>query len=327
MAGHLARRGGQYLLVVVVLVLLNFLLPRLAPGSPIDFLMPPEVRAGASDEQISAVLDRFGFQDPLPVQFKRYAVGLLQGDFLTSVRYGRPVTEVIAERLPWTLLLVVGSVLVSTVVGAVAGFRSAWRRGSASDVGTLSVLMFLDSLPPFFVGLMFILVFSVWLGWFPVFGALPAVPATGVAFLGDVAIRATLPMATLTIAALGFIYLTARSAMVAELGEDYVMVASAKGLSDRAIRRHAQRNALLPVWTAAMLNIAVLSGATTVVETVFSYPGLGRLVYDAVLARDYPLLQGSFLVLALMVLVANLVADLTYPLLDPRVRRPQGQAS
>jgi peptide/nickel transport system permease protein len=326
MTGHLARRAGQYLLVILLLAALNFMLPRLAPGDPIDFLLPPDVASGVSEEQRQAVLARFGFDDPLPVQFQRYVVGLVQGDFLVSVRYGRPVTEVVADRLPWTVLLVVGAVALSTVIGTIAGFRSAWRRGSATDVGTLGVVMFLDALPPFFVGLLFILVFSVGLGLFPVFGALPSIPSTGVGFLADVAVRATLPMATLTVAALGFIYLTARSAMVSELNEDYVMVAEAKGLSDRAIRRHAQRNALLPVWTAAMLNVAVLFGATTVVETVFSYPGLGRLVYDAVLARDYPLLQGAFFVLALMVLLANLVADLVYPLLDPRVRRPRAAA-
>ncbi|HVM00092.1 MAG TPA: ABC transporter permease [Egibacteraceae bacterium] len=323
MAGHLARRIGQYLLVLVVLVMLNFLIPRLAPGDPIDFLLPPEVASGVTEEQRERVMARFGFDDPVHVQFWNYANGVARGDFLTSVRYGRPVTEVVLERLPWTLLIVLSAVLVSTVVGTVAGFRSAWRRGRATDVGTLSFVMFLDSLPPFFVGLLLILVFSVWLGLFPVFGALPSVPSTGVAFFADVAIRAALPTATLTIAALGFIYLTARSAMVSELGEDYVMVASAKGLPDGAIRRHAQRNALLPVWTAAMLNVAVLSGATTVVETVFAYPGLGRLVYDAVIARDYPVLQGAFFFLALMVLAANIIADLAYPLLDPRVRRPR----
>lgn len=325
MVGHLARRAGQYALVLLVLAVLNFLLPRLAPGDPIDFLVPPDV-GGASPELREEILGRFGLDEPLHVQFGAYLTNLVRGDFMISTRFGTPVTDIVLNRLPWTLLLVAGAVVVSTLIGAMAGFRAAWKRGKASDVGSLSLMMFLDSLPPFFVGLLFILVFSVSLGWFPVFGALPAVPSTGVGFLGDVAVRATLPMATLSIAALGFVYLTARSAMVAELGEDYVMVASAKGLSDRAIRRHAQRNALLPVWTAAMLNVAILSGATTVVETVFAYPGLGRLVYDAVLARDYPLLQGSFFVLALMVLAANIVADLVYPLLDPRVRR-QGAGS
>lgn len=325
MAGHLARRVGQYALVLFVLAVLNFLLPRLAPGDPIDFLVPPDV-GEVTPEIREDLLGRFGLDEPMHVQFVAYLSNLVRGDFMTSVRFGLPVTEVVMERLPWTLLLVLGAVLVSTVVGALLGFRAAWRRGSASDVGSLSVMMFLDSLPPFFVGLMFILVFSVTLGWFPVFGALPSVPSTGVGFLGDVAVRAALPMATLTIAALGFIYLTARSSMVSELGEDYVMVAAAKGLPNRAIRRHAQRNALLPVWTAAMLNVAVLSGATTVVETVFAYPGLGRLVYDAVIARDYPLLQGAFFVLALMVLAANIVADLVYPLLDPRVRRQGASA-
>lgn len=325
MAAHVTRRIGQYLLVLLVLAILNFVLPRLAPGDPIDFLVPPDVGV-ATPEQRAEILGRFGLDQPLPVQFTAYMTNLVRGDFGLSVRFGLPVTGIVMDRLPWTLLLVVVAVVVSTVLGAFLGFRAAWRRGSASDVGSLSIVMFLDSLPPFFVGLLLILIFSVTLGWFPVFGALPSIPSTGVGFLGDVAVRATLPAGTLTVAALGFIYLVARSAMVSELGEDYVMVAAAKGLPERSIRRHAQRNALLPVWTAAMLNIAVMSGATTVVETVFAYPGLGRLVFDAVIARDYPLLQGAFFVLALMVLVANIVADLVYPLLDPRVRRHGAKA-
>lgn len=166
-----------------------------------------------------------------------------------------------------------------------------------------------------------IFVFSVQLELLPVFGALPASGATGIGFVGDVAERLILPLVTLTLGYLGAGYLVARASLIGELQEDHVLMARAKGLDRRGVRRHAQRNALIPIATVTLVGIGTLVGGAAVVETVFSYPGLGRLVYDAVLARDYPLLQGAFLLLAVGVPLANFVVDLLYPLLDPRVRR------
>jgi peptide/nickel transport system permease protein len=214
-----------------------------------------------------------------------------------------------------------GSVVLSTIIGTLLGFRSAWRRGTAGDAGVLAGVMLLDSMPAFFLGLLLILVFSVQLDLLPIFGALPTVDTTGLALVGEVLRRLALPLTTLTLVSLGPVYLVARSALVSELQEDYVFMAEAKGLTDRDVRRHAQRNALLPVSTVTLVSLGALVGGAAVVETVFSYPGLGRLIYEAVLARDYPVLQGAFLLLAVGVIVANLVNDLLYPLLDPRVRR------
>jgi peptide/nickel transport system permease protein len=181
--------------------------------------------------------------------------------------------------------------------------------------------MLVDSMPPVFVGMLLILVFSVQLGWLPTFGAQITGDAEGLAFLAEVGERLVLPLGTLVLASIGPVYLVARSALVTELQEDYVLMAEAKGLSARDVRRHAQRNALLPVSTVTMIGLGTLVGGAAVVETVFSYPGLGRLIYESVLARDYPVLQGAFLLLAVGVLLANLVNDLLYPLIDPRVRR------
>lgn len=323
MLRHAARTVGQYALVLAAIVVLNFALPRLAPGDAVDYLIPPEQAGALTVEQRNRVLSAYGLDEPIPVQFERYVSGLARGDLQISIRYRQPVVDVIAERIGWTVLLVGSAVVLAMLIGTVLGFRSAWRRGRRSDVGTLSAVMLADSIPPFFVGMLLILVFSVGLGWFPVFGALPSTDIAGLSAVGDILQRLVLPLVTLTVAAIGPIYLVARSALVTELGEDYVLMARAKGLGARAVRRHAQRNALMPVVTIGLLEVGALVGGAAVVETVFSYPGLGRLIYESVLARDYPVLQGVFLLLAVGVILANLVGDLLYPLLDPRVRRPR----
>ncbi len=319
---HVVRTSLQYVAVLFAAVCLNFALPRLAPGDAADYLFPPELAGSISPEQRAEVLREFGLDQPVLTQFGQYLLGLAQGDLLLSVRYGRPVVDVLAERIGWTLLLVGSAVVLATLIGTFLGFRSAWRRGSAGDTGVLSGVMFVDALPPFFIGMLLLLVFSVELGWLPTFGAQPTTAAGGVALLVEVATRLVLPLVTLTLASIGPIYLIARSALLAELREDYVLMAEAKGLSAARVRRHAERNALLPVSTVVLIGLGTLVGGAAVVQTVFSYPGLGRLIYESVLARDYPVLQGAFLLLAVSVILANFVNDLLYPLLDPRVRRP-----
>lgn len=321
MAGYLARRALQYALVLAAAIVLNFALPRLAPGDAIDYLLPPETAGTLTQDQRNQVLGQFGLDKPAGEQFQNYLSALARGDLLYSVRYGRPVSDILQQRIGWTLLLVGGSVVISTLLGTWLGFRSAWRRGTAGDAGVLAGVMLIDSMPAFFLGLMLILLFSVQLDLLPIFGALPTVDTTGLALAGEVLKRLILPLTTLTLVSIGPVYLVARSALVSELQEDYVFMAEAKGLTDREVRRHAQRNALLPLSTVTLVSLGALVGGATVVETVFSYPGLGRLIYEAVLARDYPVLQGAFLLLAIGVILANLANDLLYPLLDPRVRR------
>jgi peptide/nickel transport system permease protein len=309
-------------LVLGVAIVLNFALPRLAPGDPIDFLIPADQASAVSPAQRAELAATYGLDGSEWDQFRRYIGGLASGDLGVSTRHGRPVTELLAERLPWTLLLVGTSVVLSTLIGAALGFRSAWRRGTKSDVRTLTGVMVVDSFPPFFVALLLMLAFSVQLRLLPVFGALPGGGAHGLELLFETARRAVLPIATLTLAGLGSAYLVARSAAVSELGEDYVTMAAAKGLDGAGVRRHVRRNALVPVWTVALLNVGALFGGAAPVETVFAYPGLGRLIYESVLSRDYPVLQGCFLLIAAGVVLANLVAEVVYPFLDPRVRRP-----
>jgi peptide/nickel transport system permease protein len=315
-----ARIFGQYLLVVAAAIVLNFALPRLAPGGPIEYLAPP-ADGLVSEAEREEILARFDLEGSTGQQFVSYVGNLAKGDLGISIRQGRPVRDVIGDRLLWSLLLVGTAVVVSSALGIALGFAAGWRRGSQRDASTLSAVLAVDALPAFFVGLMLLLVFSVKLGWFPIYGAVSSEDVTGFARVLDIGRRLVLPGTTLMLVGLGSVFVVARSAMISETGEDYVFMARAKGLDERSVRRHARRNALLPVSTVSLLGFSTLVGAATIVETVFSYPGLGSLGFAAVRSRDYPLLQGVFLLFALVAIVVNLANDLLYPLLDPRVRQ------
>lgn len=312
---------AQYALVLLVAVSLNFAIPRLAPGDPIDYLVPGEQVAAITAEQRERILAQFGLERPLAEQYGLYLAGIAQGDLGYSMQKGRPVTDMLLERLPWTLVLVGGAIMLSLVIGAGAGFYAAARRGGRTDAGGLALFMAVDSMPPFWTGMLLLVLFSGYLQLLPVFGALPAGgEAEGFALGREVAERLVLPLITLSLVRIGWLFLIARSSLAGELSEDYVTMAEAKGLSRRRVVGHGMRNALLPLVTAVALEAGTLVGGATVVETVFSYPGLGRLIYESVLSRDYPVLQGAFLLMAVGVIAANLLADLIYPLIDPRVR-------
>lgn len=319
---RLLIRIGQYALVLVVATTLNFALPHLAPGDPVDYLYGGT--GGLTAEQAEILRADYGLDEPLPRQYVGYWAGMAQGDLGTSVRHNRPVTDVLLERLPWTLLLVGTATVLAAVVATLAGAAAAWRRGERRDVGLVAGLLTLDAMPGFWIGMVLVAVFAVELGWFPSFGAVAVgSTATGIGYALEVAHRMVLPVTTLVLATLGGTFLLARGAMLSVLDEPYVLMAEAKGARPRRVLyRHALRNALLPVSTTVALNVAVMLSGAVVIETVFAYPGLGQLIYDATIARDYPLLRGAFLLVTVGVIVANLVADAIYPLLDPRVRRP-----
>lgn len=317
---RIAGRVAQYALVLLVAVSLNFAIPRLAPGDPIDYLVPSEQVVTITPEQRERILAQFGLEKPLLEQYGLYLAGISQGDLGYSMQKGRPVTDMLLERLPWTLVLVGGALAVSLIVGAGAGFLAAARRGGRTDAGGLALFMALDSMPPFWIGMLLLVLFSGYLQLLPVYGALPAESAGGLTLGLDFAERLALPLITLAMVRIGWLFLIARSSLAGELSEDYVTMAEAKGLPRRRVVGHGMRNVLLPLVTAVALEMGTLVGGATVVETVFSYPGLGRLIYESVLNRDYPVLQGAFLLMAVGVIAANLLADLLYPLIDPRVR-------
>ncbi len=320
--GYVLRKASQYGAALAVVLIINFALPRLAPGDPLDYRLGNQ-SFQLQPAQRKRILAQFGLDKSIPQQFGQYISDLAHGDLGTSVQFGRPVEAVILDRLPWTLALVGTSILLASAIGASAGALAAWKRGKRADVGSLALVMFLDSMPIFWVGMILLGIFAVQLGWLPVFGAVSLGDATGLAHTADVLKRLVLPVTTLTVGTVGGIFLVSRYSMLSTMRQEFLLMAEASGISQRRILfAHALRNSLLPVATVVMLNVGFILGGATVVETVFSYPGLGRLIYESVLARDYPVLQGTFLLLALGVIVANFLSDLLYPMLDPRLRRP-----
>jgi peptide/nickel transport system permease protein len=308
-------------LVFLVAVTLNFLLPRFMPGNPLALIAGVDVGL-LSPEQRQQVIASSGLDQPLITQYFTYWSDLLRLDFGFSFRQNRPIVDMIAERLPWTLLLTGASLAVSAVIGVVLGAISAWRRGRPADVGLLSFMIALESLPSFWLGMLLVSVFAVQLGWLPSFGAVtPAGRLEGMDAVLDVASHAVLPVFTLSVLSVPGVYLTMRYSTLSVLGEDFIRTARAKGASEsRVLFRHVARNALAPVVTVLALRLGYAFGGTVVIETVFSYPGLGRLVFESVSGRDYPVMQATFLIFTVAVLLANLLADLLYPLLDPRTR-------
>jgi len=316
-----AGRLAQYGLVLVFAITLNFLLPRLMPGNPLLLIAGADV-GQLTDEERQAVLERVGLDQPLGEQFVIYLRDIATGDLGYSYRQKRPIVTLIAERLPWTLLLAGASILLSAVIGVVLGALAAWRRGRRTDLSSLTSMIVLDALPSFWLGMLFISVFAVELGVLPSYGAVtPASGYQGFDAFMDVTRHAVLPVLTLTILSVPGIYLTMRYSMLGVLGEDFIRTARAKGLPERTVAlRHAARNAIIPVVTVVALRLGFAFGGTVVVETVFSYPGLGRLIFEAVSGRDYPVMQATFLVFTVAVLLCNLLADVLYPRLDPRAR-------
>ncbi|MEZ5154097.1 ABC transporter permease [Rhodococcus zopfii] len=322
---RIARRAGQYALVLWAAVTLNFALPYLAPGDPVNYLYGGDQQA-LDRKYVEQLRAGYGLDRPILEQYVSFWSGLLHGDLGMSVEHNRPVAEVLWDKLPWTISLVGIATVLAFVIGTLLGAWAAWRRGTAKETGTVVGVLVVDSMPGFWVGMILIAVFSVTLGWFPSYGA-ATITATGGEWLAEVASRMVLPVATLTIASIGGFFLMTRASMIGVLGEPFIRLARAKGLGEfRVAIRHALRNAVLPVYTTLTLTVGVLLSGAVVVESVFAYPGLGKLTYDAVTARDYPLLQGAFLLATVGIVAANLLADLTYPLLDPRVRRDRTAA-
>ncbi|MBG9447783.1 peptide ABC transporter permease [Cytobacillus firmus] len=321
----MANKLLQYLIVIFLMLTLNFLLPRLMPGNPLVFLAGEDVGFMSSAEK-EAILDKHGLNDSLLEQYGTYIKNILTGDFGYSYQQKRQISELLMERLPWTMLLTGLGLVISTIIGVMFGAISAWRRGTKTDANLLTVFMFLSAMPSFWVGMILVSVFASQLGWLPVFGAESAWSnLSGIDRLIDIGEHLILPLTTLILISVTSTFMIMRYSMLNVLGEDYIMMAKAKGVKDKVIKyKHAMRNALLPVATVFMLSLGFTLGGATVIETVFAYPGVGRLMFESVLSRDYPLIQATFLIITFSVVIANFLADLIYPLLDPKVGSGNG---
>ncbi len=314
---YLLIRLGQLIPVLLTVIVLNFVLVHLAPG---DVAL---IMAGESPDPvyIQSIRERFGLDRPLHVQLLTYLTRVLQGDLGNSFRLQRPVTAIIAERAPATLLLVLSSLILAAVGGTVVGTWTARRVGSHLDAWLSAIAVGTYSVPVFWLGLMLILLFGIRLAWLPpsgmrnVLGVSPGLPR-----VLDLLQHMVLPVFTLSMVWFGQYVRIARSSVLQVLSEDFVTTARAIGYSGRQVLfGHVLRNALLPVVTVLGLQLGLILAGAVLTETVFAWPGLGQLIYEAILARDTPLIVGAYVIMGVCVVLASLLVDFVYAALDPRV--------
>lgn len=347
----IAKRIVYSFILLIAVITLNYIIFMLMPGDPEQLFVNPLEKVGKEqrEEHLKLLRELWGFNDPHHVRFARYLYNLFTWNFGMSILERRPVGALMAERVPYTLLLLGGSTIISIIVGVVLGVYVANKRGGLFDSGSVVTALFLNALPTFWTGMLFILFFSVKLKWFPLAGAFPrewagrwpvplqtssSLPTQDVLrltfavnsdeafkFVGGYLSHAFLPILVLTLFSFGGWLLLTRATMLETLTEDYVVTARAKGVPEKVLLfKHALKNASLPLITSIALSFGfVLSGAI-ITETVFTWPGLGTWVWSAINGRDYQVLMAFFYMIAICVIVANIIADVLYGVIDPRVR-------
>jgi peptide/nickel transport system permease protein len=321
---RLARRVGFYLLAAAVAITLDFFIPRLMPGNAVDAALAG-MRSQITPAEISALEQQYGIgtNQSLWSQYVHYWSSLLHGDLgVSTSHYPSTVASVIGGALPWTLGMVGIATIISFVLGTLLGILVAWRRGTVMD-NLLPALTFLQAAPYFFLAIVLVAAFATGLHWFPAISAYDQslTPGWNWTYLGSVLDHAFLPALTIVLASAAGWTVGMRNVMVTTMDEDYVLVAQAKGLSKRRVISYAARNAILPSVTGFSLAIGFVVSGALLTEIVFSYPGIGFILESAVENRDYPLLQGVFLIITFTVLAANLIADFALVVLDPRTRQ------
>jgi peptide/nickel transport system permease protein len=315
----LAGKAGAALLTLIFVLVFNFFLFRVMGDPTSQLARLPR----ATPEEIQQLRHAYGLDKPLLGQFVDYVGDTARLDLGVSQRTRRPVWDEIGDALPWTLLLVGVGTLLATVIGTWLGIVAATRRGTRTDDGLLGFSLFTYSAPEYWIGLLLILLFAVAIPIFP--AGLQMTPGkefdSWLAQAADVGEHLILPGTAMTLSLLGQYFLIMRSSMVDVLTEDFITVKRATGLPwNQVVRKHAVRNALLPLVTLSAIQFGFVMGGVITIETIFSWPGLGLLEFDAIQSKDFPMLQGAFLVFSIAVIVANLIADCLYFVLDPRVQ-------
>lgn len=325
---HLFRRILFYLVAVWISVTLNFFIPRMAPGNPAEALLVRLERLGpVSPTAAKAIEAAFGVNttDSLWTQYIQYLGNLLHGNLgISFIQYPIPVATVISQNIGWTIMLGGVSVVISFFVGCLIGIVMAWKRGSFLDTFLSPAMTFLSAIPYFWLALIILYFFGYTLSWFPFADGFDTQLDIGwnTDFIFSALYHAILPAFTIVISSIAGWMLVMRNSMITTLSEDYVLMADAKGLTKlRVVFIYAARNAILPNIAGFALSIGTIVGGQLLTEIVFSYPGIGFSLLQAVQGQDYPLIQGIFLVIALAVLGANFLADIVYTLLDPRIRQ------
>ena len=315
MALFLLRRlllVGPVLLGVSLVV---FAVLHISPGDPAEIMLGPQ----ATHEDITRLRTELGLDEPLPVQYARWMGRVLQGDLGRSLWMKRPVLGEVLRRFQATVVLAASALLLSTLGGIALGVLSAARRNSLLDRLSALASLFGASMPSFWLGIVLMVIFALWLGWLPASGMFAPYGGGGV---GDLLSHLVLPTVTLAAASLTIIARLTRSTMLDVLGQDFVRTARAKGVRESfVVVRHALRNALIPTVTVVGVQAGYLLGGAVLTETVFAWPGVGTLMVQGILARDFPLVQGCVLVIALGFVLVNLAVDVLYAVLDPRIRR------
>ncbi len=324
---YVVRKVVLFIITLWAAITLNFILPRLMPGSPVDAALGKLASAGVpiTNAERAAIEAQLGVPHAsLFVQYWDYLKGIFTFNFGTSYSFpSQTVAQTIGKALPWTLVLVGVTTIVAFVVGTLLGIYAGWHRGRASDASITVGATFFGAFPPFWLGLLLLYLLAFKYGWFPIKGGYSpgTAPNWSLSFLGDALQHSVLPGVTLAITALSGWVFGMRNNMINTLGEDYITFAEANGLRTRTVALlYAARNALLPNVTAFGLSLGAVVGGAVLVEGVFSYPGVGGLLFTAVTNHDFPLMQALFLVITLTMLVAIFIVDLLYVRLDPRVR-------
>ncbi|WP_018099512.1 ABC transporter permease [Sinorhizobium meliloti] len=312
MVGYILRRMISSVAVMAMVAIFVFLLLRLAPGDPAAII----AGKSATAEVIAGIRQQMGLSDPMPVQFLRWVRGILSGDFGTSIFAGRPVLDLISQRVEPTISLSILTMILSVLVGVTLGILAAWRTGGLVDRILIAFATLGFSVPVFVIGFFLIYFFAITTHWLPVQGYKPIDQGLALWFT-----HLVLPTVTLSIPYIAFIARIARASMLEVLSEDYMRTAAAKGASSYAMLfHHALRNAGVPILTVTGLSLAGLIGGVVITETVFNIPGIGRLVVDAINNRDYPIIQGVLILVSGLYVIINLAVDLSYTLVDPRIR-------
>ena len=319
MARYLRKRILTGILIILVSLVINFMLIHLAPGNPISLLAGKD---NPSQEMIDALTEKYGLNDPIHIQFISYVKTLLKGDLGYSIMSSEPVSKLIFEKVGPTLLLALTSILLAVVIGTATGIFAARKRGSLFDVTMNGLSYVFDSTPGFWLGLMFILIFASKLKIFPTAGMVDLrAQHEGMAKVFDILWHLALPLITVTLIQIPYYFRIARASVIQTMSEDFITTFRAAGMKENKIfSKYIFKNAILPTITVFGINLAYVISGVAIIEIVFAWPGMGRLMMTAISKRDYPLLMGIYLILSVSIAVCMIVVDLIYAVIDPRIR-------
>ena len=314
------HKASYDLILIFAVIALNFFLPRWLPGSPVAQIIGENISSMLPEER-ERILETYHLNDSVGEQFVMYIKNIFTLDWGISYSKKQPILDLIVNAVPWTLLLCGTNLFISTILGTLLGTFSALLRKKKKDLKIVGLMTVLGSMPSFWIGMVLISFFGVKLGWFPIYGAYSMTKKyTGFAKVLDVVRHLILPVTTMAIVSLMSFFTTSRVSVLETIHQDYVTLAEMRGISKQRIHFwYIMRNALIPVFTVFMLEVGYVLSGSVVIESLFSYPGIGHLLYNAVLSRDYPLMQYGFLITSVMVILASWLTDILYSKIDPRM--------